>query len=95
MGRLIVVAVLATSLLVSGCATQRRLLPADEDPDALAAAIARRGRGEAPPGPEGPAGTPIVGNCLEIAGWIGMICLCVPLAVLYCMANSSQPWSLR
>ena len=91
MFRLILVAALAASLVLSGCTSKRGLLPPDRDPDELAAAIARRGRGEGPPTPDGPRGSPLLGDCLETAGKVLMICVCVPFMFLYLAAQSHPP----
>jgi hypothetical protein len=93
MNRLIGVAVLAASLFLGGCTSQQAQLPADTNPNDLAAAIALRGRGEAPPEPESPdppPGSAVLGKSLEWLGYAGMACLAVPLFCLLIVAKSAQ-----
>src|SRR4051794_38070974 len=59
MWRPTVVVLLATTLVLGGCAAPRRpLLPPGADPNELAEAIAKRGRGEAPPEEHPPPPSP-------------------------------------
>jgi hypothetical protein len=80
MKRSAVVAVLTAALLVSGCATQQRLLAPGTDPNQLAEAIARRGRNEGPITPE-PPGSPVLGQCLVTGVKVTATCAVVAIAV--------------
>src|SRR4051812_40754637 len=80
------VAVLAASLLAQGCFAPPPRVKAD-DPDGLAAAIARKGRGE-DPGEPVPPGSSRRAERLESAAKVGAICLFVPAWLAYAVLAS-------
>jgi hypothetical protein len=75
------VAVLVAALLAPGCFDPPPRVKAD-DPDALAAAIARKGRGE-DPGEPVPPGSSRRSERLETAAKVGVICLFLPAYLAY------------
>jgi hypothetical protein len=96
-GLLAALTAIGAAVCLWGCAARHDLLPRDRDPDELSAAIAQRGRGEAPPGPDPPQGSPVLGNCLEVAGTAAVVCLYLPLYFAYEFAKtrSASGGSLR
>jgi hypothetical protein len=93
MKRLIGVAALVAGLFLGGCTPQHARLPADTNPNDLVAAIALRSRGEAPPEPHAPGPTlesAVLSKSLEVLGYAGMACLCVPVFALMILAGGAQ-----
>jgi hypothetical protein len=95
MKRSLVAAALTAALVVSGCAApQQALVPPGEDPNRLAEAIARRGRGDGPEGID-PPGSSLIGDCLKTTVKVSETCALLALLVAYCVApgqhDSSSP----
>jgi hypothetical protein len=94
MKRLIGVAALLAGQCLGGCTPPRYArLPADTNPNDLVAAIALRGRGEAPPEPVAPGPSPVspvLSKSLEVLEYAGIVCLGVPVVALLILAKLSQ-----
>jgi hypothetical protein len=79
MKRPVVVVLLTLSLLTQSCTNLQPSLPADEDPDQLVEEIVQRGKGEAPPAPPPPEGTPVLGYCLKTSARVTATCAVLAL----------------
>jgi hypothetical protein len=91
MHRPLLAAVPTAALLVSGCASQHQcLLPPGEDPDRLAEAIARRGRGDGPVEAE-PPGSFLVSDCVKTSAKVAESPGLDGLALACCFARGGHP----
>ena len=97
--RPILLVVFAVALFQSGCTANKELIPRDQDPDELAAAILRRGQGEGPPAPPSQAdttrterpGKALLVKCLETTGMAACVCGYLALTFLYLAAQAHSP----
>jgi hypothetical protein len=101
MQRPVLVAILVVSLLVSGCITQKPMLPAG-DPQELVTTIAKRGQGQGEQEPVQPDPWPessVLGDCIRVGAIAALVCIALPVIVVFAAANHANsdsfsfPWS--